>query len=137
MNTFIFLGGDMKKTFILFLLVSLSFSAQAGFEYIPTESGNYCKDQVTNFIYNYFGDNVQIEKMHKIKSGGPGASIAFWVKTNLCDGYIVGETMSQPSCGTPHYGFVPAYVIRFWGYNKCHKLIKNDIYPTDEELGLE
>ncbi len=97
-----------------------------------SRTGNFCKDQYENFLYNTYGQDLVIGKVVKSKTGGNGSVTSFWIKTNLCTNYIVAETMAKPTCSIAHYGRVPIYIRRVWFRGDCRELSRRDLYPNHE-----
>ncbi len=125
----------MKCRWILSIaLVLSSVHTQASmWDKIPTETGNYCKDQARGFIRYLFGDDIKFYSTATSQCSGPaGCDINMWMEVDFCDGYLVATYAPYIMCSHPHYGSMPLYIKRLWAYGECKNFLPRDKYPTKE-----
>lgn len=100
---------------------------------IHSDSGNFCVDQVHRYIIYRFGTNVKILKTFGTSSGD-GGEASVWVHTNICSGYFVGGHNKNASCSISHYGKIPIYINRVWGYGDCARLLYQNEEPITSDM---
>ena len=108
----------MKKTWSVLatiVVMALGVFAQAA----PTTT-TPCADQAKAFVAKNLGQAFQLTQMNLV-ANSDNASI-LWARTNMCTGYLVFEfRASKAVCTMDHYGSVPNYITRVWGYGDCDK----------------
>lgn len=119
----------MKWTLIVVLFLAGTGNANA-WDLIEPRTGNHCKDQYENHLYNEFGPEFEIYKVTKVKIPGNGGHTEYWIKSNLCENYLIATTIPKATCGIPHYGRVPIYVNRIWARGDCRDVFGRDQYPN-------
>lgn len=89
-------------------------------------SGDYCQDQAFEALKQFYGEQVIIKNIY-VDSSGEG--VHYWMKTNLCESYIVASFVKNASCRTPHIGEIPNYMRRIWAHGEsCLKALPNEIF---------
>jgi len=87
------------------LLFSILFATSiANAQSIPVESGDYCKDDIANYVALRFGPETKITKMFHI--GGSGViTHYYWYQVDACEGDIVGVFRGEGwQCQSAQYG---------------------------------
>jgi len=104
------------------LLISTNLFA---WDRVPTESGDYCKDEVVRFLDKFGPEELEITKIWKDTRSckdGEGPGICFWVYTDYCRGNIIlyVDSVSR-DCKIPHYGSRSNMLVpqRTWGTQDC------------------
>lgn len=132
------------KAFVFAFVMTLGMVNVYAWEPIPTETGNYCKDQGLYFLRHQFGgQNITVVEKgsellsrDRIKNAPPTVWTEWW-STSLCSGYFVMEFRGhKANCKRAHYGSVPAYLKRVRATGECLTLIPEEQYPTPEQLGI-
>lgn len=110
------------------LILTMSHLAMAFPEHIPSPHGNYCEDDVVDFINHRFGPNVEIKKVFK---EGVDFDFRYWAITNMCDGYFAFEMARIPAwdCRTAQYGSRTKMIRMVWALGECKNLMPKTEYP--------
>lgn len=109
-------------TMVLGLVAGSKASAEG---VIPSASGDYCQDQALEVLKGLYGEDIKVQTVYV---DGAGEGVHYWMKTNLCDGYIVASFVRNASCKVAHYGFVPNYMKRVWAEGQCLEVLPSDLY---------
>ena len=110
----------------LAMMITGLISAEASAQVIPTETGDYCKDQALNQLRALYGVEVEIEAVFV---DGAHETVNYWMRTNLCDGHLVASFVRNASCKVAHYGSVPQYMKRLWAHGEnCQKVLQEDLF---------
>lgn len=112
----------MRHVTILFL-ISCLFIAIAKAGPIPTETGDYCKDQILDFMRTQFHEDIELTNWDKMKMGRSGDYLYWFDAKELCEegSFYVEVPVSSGSCSTVHYWYVPLYVHRIRGDKDCKR----------------
>ncbi len=87
---------------------------------------DYCRDQALEVLTSLYGEGVEIKAIH---IDGAGEGVHYWMKTNLCDSYIVASFVKNAPCKTPHIGEVPNYMKRVWAFGEsCKQILPEEIF---------
>lgn len=121
-----------RWTLVVFALLAVSaFSLNAGaWDRAESRTGNFCKDQYENFLWNHFGPDFEFLEVTKVKIPGNGGHYEFWIKSNFCNNYFIATTIPKATCSIAHYGRVPVYVNRVWARGDCREHMPRDVYPN-------
>lgn len=116
----------MKYLSLLLLLAAtdaFAFGAK-----IPTESGNYCKDEANEWLVNRFGREGKALSMTK---AGSGRDWQFWAKTKLCEDAIVLDFVGTEGneCTTAQYGERIRFMKQVWGQGDCARVLPRPEHP--------
>jgi hypothetical protein len=110
-------------------------SAFAGmFDRVPSESRNYCKDQVVNFFRNNIRSDFKITKTLKHKAAPGGRKGKEWIWTNVCSDTFLVTFHPKADCKSVHYGRVPRYVKSISADGDCRKLLPRTAYPSHWDI---
>lgn len=120
----------MKLAILLlfpFLFAAIDAHAMGG--KIPTESGNYCKDEANEWIVKRFGAENKAQSMTK---AGSGRDWQFWAKVPVCDGAIVLDFAGTEGfeCTNAQYGSRTRYLRQIWGYGDCERVLPRPEFPV-------
>jgi len=114
------------------LLILISSAAYAG--PIPTDTGDYCKDQIIDYMRTQFGDEVEFYNWERMKQGRSGDYL-YWFNSNVCDSEIyVTVPVSSGACKTVHYWYVPLHVHTIYAEGNCRDLIPRQRPIRHEDL---
>ena len=120
----------MKKLLLGLAMVTglMTVAGEASADVVPSETGDYCRDQALDGLRMLYGDAVEIKEVTFVD--GAHETVNYWMKTNVCEGYIVASFVRNASCKAPHYGFVPQYIKRLWAHGgTCVQVLPADISP--------
>lgn len=116
---------------LLSALLFLSPAHAASFAKVPSQTGNFCRDQALAHLRHLFGAGIRFGKTFTALAGD---DVSMWIKTDACDGYFVAHLNRNASCTSAHYGFAPTYIRRIWAYGDCAALLPRDTYPRKDSL---
>lgn len=90
------------------------------------QAQDYCRDQALDVLKSLYGESVEIQIIHV---DGAGEGVHYWMKTNLCDSYIVASFVRNAPCRSPHAGEVPNYIRRVWAHGmSCQQILPQEIF---------
>ena len=117
----------MKKMFLLPLLAMAIHQTQA--QPLPAKDGNYCIDDIYQYIEQKFQASNQIKETKRI-SASAGATWYYYVKVGFCSGYLVMDMGSKDSsiCTNPQYGERIQTIERVYATGDCEQYLPEDDY---------
>lgn len=111
-----------------FVIFSGSTASAGLFDKVPTKSGNYCKDEVTE----YMAKNFRGAKVTEVNKSGGGLEWAMWVVTDACpNGNLVFEFrgIEGYNCTMAQYGSRTRFLRYVWSTGECESILKGTDYP--------
>lgn len=103
--------------------------ANAGiFDRVPSKTGNYCKDEVYEFMERRFPE-VKVLSLEKV---GGGIQWEMWMRTSACPhGYLVFafNGIEGFNCTMGQYGSRTYFLRQVWAYGSCESLLPHPEYP--------
>lgn len=108
------------------MLVSLKASAQP----IPAKDGNYCMEDLLQYIQQKFHSIDGIDHIVKI-SASSGDNWYYYITMKFCAGNIVLDMNAVPGgdCTNPQYGAHTQFLSRVYATYGCQKYIPEDEFP--------
>lgn len=98
------------------------------FSTVPSASGDYCRDEALVALHDLYGEEAKIEVVAFVD--GAHETVNYWMKTNICEGYIVASFVRSAACKSAHYGSVPNYMKRLWAFGgNCVQVLPSDEFP--------
>lgn len=119
---------NRSHPWILFILaLSFAASAQAFPKFIPSRSGDYCRDELEDLLRYKFGKKVKVTNVVGL---GQGDQWTLWATSNLCQGELAAKFFSEKStCKQGSYGSRPRLLVAAFGHSgECKRLIPRSIY---------
>ena len=113
----------------LLFSVLLTASAIANASAIPAIDGNYCKDDVFNYVAMRFGPETQITKSFKVNGSGV-ITHYIWFQVDACEGDIVAVFRGEGwQCSSPQYGSRTQLLTYVYARSEsCKQFIPGDDY---------
>lgn len=113
----------------LLFSVLFTISAIANASAIPAIDGNYCKDDVYNYVAMRFGTKTQITKMFRINGSGV-ITHYIWFQVDACQGDIVAVFRGEGwQCSSAQYGTRIQLLTYVYAHSEsCQQFIPEDDY---------
>lgn len=111
-----------KMIFVVALVFLATPSAHAKFKFnkIPSRTGDYCKDEIIEFLEHKYGAQVQVEQMHRLIQ-----TTHIIAKTNLCSNWMEFHFRGDDiSCQSTQYGSRTRYMTHGFGFGDCKPLVR-------------
>lgn len=119
-----------KRQALILLAVVGFFSTIPGFahERIPSESGNYCKDEANEFIRYYWGPRA---RFHELKKLGNGTQWEYWGEANFCRGNFVFIYLAQENfgCSQAQLDRRSRFLMQVYATDDCRRLLPHQAFP--------
>jgi len=113
----------------LVILFGSGANANAGiFDRVPSKTGNYCKDEVYEFMERRFPE-AKVTSLEKI---GGGTQWEMWMRTSACpDGYLVFvfNGIEGFNCTMGQYWRRTYFMRQVWAYGSCESVLPSPEYP--------
>ncbi|MCB0367821.1 MAG: hypothetical protein H6624_01460 [Bdellovibrionaceae bacterium] len=123
----------MKRLSIALFVATFGLSAFA-VDYIPSKTGDYCKDQIVDYMQTKFGADVQLSEWGRMKHAAQG-DFTYWVTSNKCTAsFYFRVPVNELACELAHYWYVPKYVHSVYTEGDCLSLLPEEVYIRDEDL---
>lgn len=118
--------GQFAQVFLTAISLALSFNASAGmFDKVPSPSGDYCNDEIHEFMSQRFGLPSSEIKIRRFCGNN---WMNFYVWTPMCAGEFVFDALEVASidCTNPQYGKRVYFLNRVHASGDCVKYLPNE-----------
>ena len=123
------LGRAMAFAIAAFTSLSPPASRAMGVHFIPSRHGDYCRDEIYDYVARRFGPRAKVGQI--IKSDQE-KRWSIWAKMSFCSGFLVFEYFPGDywsTCQQGRYGSVNPRLMEVWGDGDCLRYVRMDVNP--------